>query len=267
MEVQSYSQNRLLTPEQAAKLLAVSKRTMYEWLRNGEIPSRRIGERLIRVRESDVLAPDARIFFEQACKFAQDPKTIDRAEELFKKAIAINPRYGLAYFELGRMFYTWSHFERAMAPLKTAIDLDPSFPALMNFAMNCNRWGRYEEAENALRSALKLQPNDPTVHYELGICLLMTSFYDKKRSVEAVKHFRRHIEEQIEAGGKQDSIGMAAYFLGNLLVLHLSDFGAALRFAKEIEPTFPNIAEHILMLIRLNARPKVLQSLGMSLSQ
>ncbi len=101
--------NKLLTPEQAADLLQVSKRTIYEWLRNGEIPSERIGDRLIRIRESDVLSPDVRSYFEQGCKLSHHPESVERAADFFNKAIELNPRYTLAYFEMGRMFYSWLH--------------------------------------------------------------------------------------------------------------------------------------------------------------
>src|SRR5258708_2346556 len=104
--------DRLLTPEQAAEVLQVSKRTMYEWLRNGEVPVVKIGGRLVRVRESDVLTPDVRAFLEEGLKLSDHPATVDRAAAFFEKAISLNPRYTLAYFHLGTMYYKWSHFQK-----------------------------------------------------------------------------------------------------------------------------------------------------------
>lgn len=246
--------NRLLTPEQAADLLQVSKRTMYEWLRNGEIPSERIGDRLIRVRESDVLSPDARTYFEQGCNFANHPETVDRAEEFFNKAISLNPRYFLAYFNLGRMLFTWSHFHRAMEPMKKAIDLNPCFPAYMNLGMNCNRGSMFREAEVALRKALELEPTNSIAHHELGVAIMMTSFYDKERMLEAVGHFRKALEAEAKPGNLAPKNEMSAYFLGHSLVLHLQDFNGALLLAQEIQETFPDTAKQIRFLVELNSR-------------
>lgn len=76
---------------------------MYEWLRKGEIPVVRIGVRLVRVRESDVLTPDVRGFLEEGLKLSHHPATVEQAAAFFERAIRLNPRYTLAHFELGRM--------------------------------------------------------------------------------------------------------------------------------------------------------------------
>jgi len=239
--------NKLLTPEQAADLLQVSKRTIYDWLRNGEIPSERIGERLIRVREKDILSPDARTFFEQGCKLAQDPKTVERAAEFFNKAIALNPRYFLAYFELGRMYYVWSHYYKAIDPLKKAIEINPSFPAYMNLGMNCNKGGMHDEAKEALRKAVEIAPNSAVAHHELGFSIMITSFNDKERQREAADHFHKALIIQ-------PSYNQSAYHLGVTLALHLNDYDRALSFADEIEETFPEIANHVRLLVKLNRK-------------
>lgn len=46
--------NDLLTPEEVAKLLKVSKRTVYRWIDSGELKVARIGRKTYRVFESDV---------------------------------------------------------------------------------------------------------------------------------------------------------------------------------------------------------------------
>ncbi len=247
LQSQTEITNKLLTPEQAAELLQVSKRTMYEWLRNGEIPCERIGDRLIRIRENDLLSPDVRVYFEQGCKLAQHPSTVDRAAEFFYKAIELNPRYALAYFELGRMFYQWSHFDRAIEPLKKAIELNPTFPAYMNLGMNCYRGVMYDEAEKAFRKALELEPACAVAHFELGCVIQITSFYDKTRLIEAIEHFRTALENQ-------PNYNLAARHIGEILVLRFKDFEGAIIFANEIEETFPDIAKHTRLLVQLNLR-------------
>jgi excisionase family DNA binding protein len=242
--------NKFLTPEQAAELLQVSKRTVYEWIRNGEIPSERIGDRLIRIRESDVLSPDVRTYFEQGCKLSHQPETVELAAEFFNKAIKLNPRYMLAYFELGRMLYSWSHYCRAIEPLKKAIELNPSFPAYLNLGMNYNRYGMHREAEESLRKAIEIFPNHALAHFELGYSQMMISLIEHnepKNAKESIANFSKALE--IQPDYKQ-----AADYIGSTLVLRLRDYDGASSFANKIEQTFPDVAEHIRLLINLNRR-------------
>jgi len=44
---------RFLTPEEVAGLLRVSRRTVYNWLRSGQLPALRIGK-VWRVRREDI---------------------------------------------------------------------------------------------------------------------------------------------------------------------------------------------------------------------
>jgi len=47
---------RVLTPEQAAKVLQLSPRTVYSYLRQGKLPGRKIGGRRWRILEEDIRA-------------------------------------------------------------------------------------------------------------------------------------------------------------------------------------------------------------------
>lgn len=46
--------NDLLTVEEVAKILKVSKRTVYRWVESGDLKVARIGRKTYRVFESDV---------------------------------------------------------------------------------------------------------------------------------------------------------------------------------------------------------------------
>jgi excisionase family DNA binding protein len=243
--MQDNSTDRLLTPEQAAELLQVSKRTMYEWLRNGEIPSVRMGERLIRVREKDVLTPDVRAFLEEGLKYAHSPHTVEQAATAFEKAIKMNPRYTLAYFHLGTMFYEWSHFDRAVEPLKKAIELNPeAFPAYMNLGMNYNHAGQHAEAEKILMKAVELNPNHAEAYYQLGFSVIQQFGREKEAAI--------YFSKAVEIDPKH---GMATHFCGWALV-RAEDFNGAREFKEQIKDSHPEEAEHLKMLIELNERPK-----------
>ena len=47
---------KLLTPEQAAEILAIKPRTILEWLRTGKLKGVKVGGKLWRIRESDLEA-------------------------------------------------------------------------------------------------------------------------------------------------------------------------------------------------------------------
>jgi excisionase family DNA binding protein len=233
--------NKLLTPEQAADVLQVSKRTMYEWLRKGEIPSVKFGDRLVRVRERDVLTPDVRLILEQGLQLAHHPATVERAATFFEKAIRLNPRYNLPYFHLGTMYYEWSHFHKAIEPLKKAIELNPDQPAsYLNLAMNYNRAGMYRDAEEILIQALEIVPDHTTAHYELGFALMQ-----QQRSKEAIEHFRSAVKLYPQHA-------MAYHFLSFSLVIHEHDFAAARELVEELKPLHPQQAEYLEGLISLN---------------
>jgi excisionase family DNA binding protein len=236
------SSGKLLTPEQAADLLQVSKRTMYEWLRRGEIPSVKLGDRLVRVRERDVLTPDVRLLLEQGLQLAHSPHTVDQAARFFEKAIRLNPRYTLAYFHLGTMYYEWSHFQKAVEPLKKAIELNPEMASsYINLGMNYNLAGMYRDAEEVLRQALQIVPDQTQAHYDLGFALMQQG-----RRKEAIKHYR-------EAVKSNPQNIMAYHFLGYSLVVHEHDLVAARKLLEELAPLHPQQAEELAHLISLNA--------------
>lgn len=233
--------DRLLTPEQAAEVLQVSKRTMYEWLRKGEIPVVRIGERLVRVRESDVLTPDVKGLLEQGLQLSKHPATVEQAAAFFEKAIRLNPRYTLAYFHLGTMYYEWSHFQKAIEPLRKAIELNPEMASsYINLGMNYNLAGMYRDAEEVLRQALEIVPDQTQAHYDLGFALMQQGQVKK-----AIEHFRAAVKSNPQ------NI-MAYHFLGYLLVIKERDFVEARRLIEELEPLHAKQAEELEHLLSLN---------------
>jgi superkiller protein 3 len=242
----SGASDKLLTPEQAADLLQVSKRTMYEWLRNGEIPSVKMGERLIRVRERDVLTPDVRAYLEQGLQLdSPHPYEMGQAVRAYNKAIELNPRYALAYFCLGTMYYRWGHYYEAAAPLKKAIELNPEFvAAYINLGMNYNHAGSYHEAEEVLKKAVELVPDHAEAYYQLGFALFQQFLKDK----EAIKYFKQAVE-------LDPKHIMATHFLGWALV-RARDFNGARKLLEKIKTLHPNEAEHLTLIIELNEPKK-----------
>ena len=236
---------RLLTAEQATQLLYVSNQQMDEWIRNDEIRSQESDDGLTRVWESDIVNTEAQSCFQRGCELAGSPQTVDEAAWYFKKAISANPRFNLAYFELGRMYYTWGRYYEAEEPLKKTIEMNPCFPALMNYASNCFQWGRFNDAEQAFRTALEMVPDHADATYKLAFCIMITSFYQPDRLREAISNYRKALEMCPDHE-------MAAWFLGETLVLHLQAFNDARAFVQEIQARFPHTVQHLNRIIEIN---------------
>jgi tetratricopeptide (TPR) repeat protein len=182
--------------------------------------------------------------FERGCELAQSPYSVDEAAWYFKNAICINPHDSQAHSELGRTYLTWWRCHEADEPLRVSMELNPCFPAFMNYGLNCNRIGLDQEAERAFENALQIAPDCAEAHFQLALAL-MTAFHDPTRMRKVVDYFRESLRLRPDHE-------LSADFLGETLVLHLHAFEEARAFALEIEARFPDTAKRIQFIIQLN---------------
>jgi tetratricopeptide (TPR) repeat protein len=234
----------LLSPQRAAELLGVTLQTMLEWIASGDV-SWVMTDDGAKLREDEILSPDARSWFQRGCQLSMSPDTVDEAGSCFRKAISLSPQFNLAWFELGRMYYTWGKYYEAEEPLRKTIELNPCFPAFVNYGLSSNLSGQYREAEQAFKQALLIVPEHAEALYQLGFAIMMTSYYDATRMREAIDQFRRALILRPDHA-------LTATFLGESLVIHLSAFEEARCFAKDIDNRLPDVAEHIRRIIQLN---------------
>jgi excisionase family DNA binding protein len=208
MEV-GHNPDRLLTPDQAAEALQVSKRTMYEWLRTGQVPGILMGPKLWRVREGDILTPGVRGLLEQGLICDANCR-VQEGAVFFRKALELNPRYNLANLCLGNMYYRWSHYHKAEAPLKTAIELNPEWIAPYGIlGLTYNHCWNFAGAEEMFRKAIELSPDHAESHYQLGYALLQQHTDEKQRNAVGV------LQRAIDLDPRH---AMAHYFLVELLI-------------------------------------------------
>jgi tetratricopeptide (TPR) repeat protein len=213
---------------------------MYEWLRNGEIPATRIGERLWRIHERDIINPQMDTYLKMGLEHDSRGQ-VESGASAYRKAIEMNPRHALPYFCLGTMYYRWSHYSQAVEPLKKAIELNPeAFPAYMNLGMNYNHWGNHAEAEKYLRKAIELKPDHPEAHYQLGFSIMQQ--WPLKEDMGAAEHFRRAIDLNPEHG-------MAYHFLSWALI-KAGDIRGARRLREELREKHPDQVDYITQLLR-----------------
>ena len=91
---------------------------------------------------------------------------LDKAEELFRKAIAVDKSDYQAYLSLGDLYYFSQNFEKAAEMYEKAIGINPSKKELYPMLGICYGYQfEYDKAEKYLIIAHQHDPND---HYILG---------------------------------------------------------------------------------------------------
>jgi adenylate cyclase len=111
------------------------------------------------------------------------------AQEMFKRAIALDPRYGSAYVALGwchydTVLYGWTDspsqaLERAYELARKALDLDESNSAAHHLLGSLYlKWMEYDLATSELERALELNPNSAESYDALGEARLYTGLPD-----------------------------------------------------------------------------------------
>ena len=117
--------------------------------------AREIGEELVR-REPG--SPEVQVDLAVATLALGDPAAARRALD---RAIALDPRSHLAYFNLGRLFASEGMLDSAMASLRESLRIEPKqVPALLLFTRILYEKGHAEEAYRAIREAMRLDPEN-----------------------------------------------------------------------------------------------------------
>jgi protein O-GlcNAc transferase len=90
------------------------------------------------------------------------------AEESYRQAIALDPQFDEAYFNLGVLLRE-TNPQEAEALFRKALELDPDYsPAHRELGWACRKGERLAEAERHVRRAIELQPDDGWAHIYLG---------------------------------------------------------------------------------------------------
>jgi protein kinase/serine/threonine-protein kinase len=125
------------------------------------------------------------------------PENLDRAIELFRKALAEDPQYALAHAGLGEAYYwkfrgdrdpEWARMALANCQAAQAID-DRLARVYITRSMLHTELGRPEQAVRELGSAIAIEPANAEVHRELG-----RAYESLGKGGEAEGAFRKAIE-------------------------------------------------------------------------
>jgi Flp pilus assembly protein TadD len=106
----------------------------------------------------------------------------DAAIPLFRQVLERRPKYWLANFNLGYVYYRVGNIPEAERYLRKAIEIDANEAAEQRFlGYTLLETGRVDEAETVLRRAIALQQDAPNQHYVLGTILKQKGDLDGAR--------------------------------------------------------------------------------------
>lgn len=122
--------------------------------------------------------PKAVTLRDQGMKANQAGKTED-AEALLRQAIALDPKYSVAYYDLGTVLMHERKYADAEATFQKGTVADPKSPRLfMALGTALVLESKFADAVAPLREALRLQPDQADAELQLGAALVETKQLD-----------------------------------------------------------------------------------------
>jgi len=112
----------------------------------------------------------------------------ERAILQYRKAVALNANYVVAFHRLGRLQSATGQHVEAVKALQRAVALRPDNADLHNdLGFECMHTQQWEDAEHELRRAIELQPDLATGHINLGLVYAKSErFAESLASFQAV---------------------------------------------------------------------------------
>jgi serine/threonine protein kinase/tetratricopeptide (TPR) repeat protein len=199
------------------EIFDLQDKIVYELSRDLDL-SLRSGEREgIEQKETDVVEAFEAFVKGDIELFRGSQESLEKAIELFNRAIQLDPKYARAYAWLGYAHGMKGHFlnkpelaERAAEYLQKAIELRPQLPdAYSGLGMVFIQMGRDDDAIGALRRALSFAPHDHMVHVALGRAYMI----GKGMFREAAAEYEQGIKLHPEAGWAGQQLAMCCAYL------------------------------------------------------
>jgi tetratricopeptide (TPR) repeat protein len=142
----------------------------------------------------------------------QSKGQLDEAVACFKRAIAIDPKYATAHYNLGNAMMAKGQLDEAIACYKRANACDPKLAqAHSNLGLSLQSKGQLDEAVACFKRAIACDPKDATAHYNLGGAL-----HDKGQLDEAIACYERAIAYDPKHAEAHNNLGLALQAKGKL---------------------------------------------------
>lgn len=126
----------------------------------------------------------------QASRLDEDLATMDEAEELYQRALSLDPWLAIAYTNLGNIRFRRQDPNAAEAQYKRALDIDPHQPeAQYNLGYVMLERGNAEEAVPLFLGAIGADPKFADAYFNLAM-----AYEQIGKSDEARPHWRRYVQ-------------------------------------------------------------------------
>lgn len=156
-------------------------------------------------------------------------ESYQKAEDLIRRAIEINPKNGDYHSNLGVVLQRQGRLDESIAHFRRAIALKPEFPdAYNNIGPALKSQGKLDEAVSCYQKAIELKPDYPEAFNNLG-----NVYQSQGKMAEAVSCFQKAIESKADYHEAYYNMGNALQNQGKLEEA-ISSFEKAL----EIKPDY-----------------------------
>lgn len=126
----------------------------------------------------------------EGCRLDEDEATQERAEECYRRALALDPSLSNALTNLGNLRFRAGLVEQAEELYRAALEVDPKQPeAYYNLGFLCFERGEASEAADHFQRALASDPGFADAHFNLAMAL-----EELGRSLDAKPHWQTYLE-------------------------------------------------------------------------
>ena len=137
---------------------------------------------------------------------------LDRAEEIYKQILAINPDHSEALNLLGIISHQYGKNEKAIELVNKAIENNPGSPCFYyNLGCMYASDGRHEKAKWAFQEAVALKPDYADAYYNLGLALKDLGKYDA-----AVENYKQAIRLKPDDAEIRYNLGIVLLISGRI---------------------------------------------------
>ena len=113
---------------------------------------------------------DVQEMFQRAVQLEEDPATIPDAAEMYRRILALQPRYAAASINLGTIHYNQREFALAEQFYRRATEADPEYAlAFFDLGNVLDELKRLADAIAAYQRAITLVPQYADAHYNLAL--------------------------------------------------------------------------------------------------
>ena len=140
--------------------------------------------------------------------------------------IKLDPAYHFNYYTLGRIYFNWMQYEKALNQFKLALDKKSKHYESLYYYGVCNiRLDNLKEAQKAMEDGLKKAPKELKAWFENGTGLV---YLDQKNYSEADRAFRRALAAEPNNPEYHINLGDANFYQG-ISALAILEYEAAMK--------------------------------------